>query len=318
MTISRTDASIYRGAAIVTRDGVTFYCKDGVRVTTRQELFSVPVDGAGDVDQRVSQIVSDVRFTPSGIISSGTLGALYPHTSCTRGASAMPATDKTLIVHPRNGKERITFTSSFVSKMPDLILSSTKTGFGEVGYTCVGGNAEAWSADAHLLAVADAAFSDTSLTAAAHGTVAYSAALGALGAPWNAIATRDGWTVSFDVGLEPDTEDSVGIFDYLYTGACSIRARCNPIGIKVADLHSLMKLQGTGAVRGMSALANKAALVITGASGGCTVTLNNMILPATVHQYRDLQHRVETLELVNVRSLTTGAMDALFTVAAVA
>jgi hypothetical protein len=315
MTISRTDTTIKRGPATVTYDGVTFYTTGGITIRTSPTLFGVPVDGFGPVDQRISQIVTEISFTPSGIVSASPLSKLFPHTQCNPGVSAMPATDKTLVVWPLNGKEKLTYSSAFVSKMPDLILSPTKPAFGPVTFTAVGNNNEAWSAAAHLVATADATFSDTSLTAAAHKTVAYTAALGALSAPWNSIQTRDGWQVSFEVGLQPEEVDDTGIYDYLYTGAATIRARCKPIGVAVADLHALMYLQDTGMVRGRSILGLKQALVITGASGGVVATLNNMTLQTAPHQYRDLQHRVEDLEFLATRSLTTGALDALFTLA---
>jgi hypothetical protein len=313
MTLSRTDTTLRRGPALVTYDSQTFYAAGGITARTRYDLFGIAADGFGVVDRRVSQVLTEVTFTPSGVISAGVLGKLFPHTQCNPGVSAMPATDKTLIIHPLNGKDKLTYTSAFVSKMPDLSLSAVKPAFGAVTFLCVGGNNEAWSAATHLVAVADAAFTDTSLTAASHKTVPYTAALGALSAPWNAIHTRDGWNLSFDVPVEPDVVDDTGIYDYLYTGAAVVRAKCKPIGLTVGDLHGLMLLQNTGMVRGVSIASLKQALVITGASGGVVATLNNVVIEAAPHQYKDLAHRVEELEFVGMRSLTTGALDALFT-----
>lgn len=311
MTISRTD-TIYRGRAIVTYDGATLYSSSPVQVNTKTDYFDIPVEGVGVIDKKIKQVITEVTLTPHGEITSTILGKLFPHTSATPGSSALPATDKSLVVHPANGKEKLTFKNGFVSKMPDLMLSSVKTALGQVTFTAIGTNAEAWSAAGHFVDLADSAFSDVGLSATGVKTVPYTASLGALGAPWNGILTKSGWTVGFDVGLDPQEEDTIGIFDYLYNGQARISAKCNPIGLKVADLHSLMLLQGSGAARGASGTGLKAALTITGGSGNPILVVNNCMLETAGHQY-DKGDRVESLELVTVRGLSTGVLDALFT-----
>lgn len=312
MTISRTD-TIYRGRAIVTYDGVTLYSSVPVQVRTNTTYFDIPVAGVGVIDKRVKQIISEITLTPHGEITASILSKLFPHTSATPGSSALPATDKSLVVHPANGKEKLTFKNAFVSKMPDLMLSSVKTALGQVTFTAIGTNAEAWSAAGHFVELADAAFSDTGLAATGVKTVAYTASLGALGAPWNGILAKSGWTLSFDIGLDPQEEDTIGVFDYLYNGQASISAKCNPIGLKVSDLHGLMLIQGSGAARGASGTGLKQTLTITGGSGNPIAVVYNCMLTAAAHQY-DVGDRVESLDLVNVRGLTAGALDALFSV----
>lgn len=314
--ISRTD-TIYRGRAIVTYDGVTLYSSTPVQVRTRTDYFDIPVAGVGVIDKKIKQVITEVTLTPHGEITAGILSKLFPHTSATPGSSAIPATDKSLVVHPANGKEKLTFKNAFVSKMPDLMLSSVKTALGQVTFTAIGTNAEAWSASEHFVALADAAFSDTGLAATGVKTVPYSASLGALSAPWNDIKTKSGWVVSFDVGLDAQEEDSIGLFDYLYNGQARISCKCNPIGLKVADLHSLKLLQSSGAARGASGTGLKAALTITGGSGNPILVVNNCVLDEAAHQY-DTGDRVADLELVTVRGLTTGALDALFSIGLVA
>lgn len=318
MPISRTDSSIIRGPAIITFNSVTLYAKDDIKVKTRLDLFDIAASGYGAIDQRIKQVITEITFTPHGEVSSGILGVLFPHTAATTGASAMPATDKDLVIHPYNGKEKVTYKNAFVSKMPDLSLGATKTAFGQVTFTAIGVNNAAWSVAEHFAAIADAAFTDTGLSATGVKVVPYTAVLGALGAPWNGIKTKSGWSITFDVGIEPYEEDSVGIMDHIYNGQAKISAKCNPIGIKVADLHTLMAtFQGIGAARGASATGNKADLVISGGSGNPTTTLKNMILTAAPHRY-GTGDRVEELELVSVRGLTTGVFDALFSIGMVA
>lgn len=314
--ISRTD-TLYRGRAIVTYDGVTLYSAQPVQVKTRTDYFDIPVAGVGVIDRKIKQVITEVTLTPHGEITAGILSKLFPHTSATPGSSALPATDKSLVVHPANGKEKLTFKNAFVSKMPDLLLSTVKTALGQVTFTAIGTNAEAWSAAGHFVDLADAAFSDTGLSASGVKTVPYSASLGVLSSPWNDIKTKSGWVINFDVGLDAQEEDTIGIFDYIYNGQAKISAKCNPLGLKVADLHSLKLLQGSGAARGASGTGLKGALTITGGSGNPVLVINNCVLEEAAHQY-DTADRVNDLELVTVRGLTTGALDALFSIGLVA
>ena len=318
MSISRTDSSIIRGPAIITYNSVTLYAKDDIKVVTRLDLMDIQASGIGKIDDRIKQVITEITFTPHGECTSGILGILFPHGACSPGASAMPATDKDLVIHPYNGKEKCTYKNAFVSKMPELGLGATRTAFGQVTFTAIGTNNAAWSVSGRFADVADAAFSDSGLSATGVKTVPYTAALGALSAPWNSIKTKSGWSLSFDVGMEPQEEDSTGIFDYIYNGQAKISAKCNPIGIKAADLHALMAtFQGTGAARGASATGNRAALVITGGSWNPIVTVNDMILAEAPHRY-GIGDRVEELQFTSSRGLSTGSPNTLFTIAMVA
>lgn len=311
--ISRTSATILRGPAIVIRDSVTFYFKGGLKAAPRYDLFTIDTDARGKIDTRVKQILWEITGTPVGMISSGVLSALYPHVQCNPGVSALPSSDVPLVIHPLNAKEKLTLSSSFVYKMPDLNLSATKTALGQVTWYAFGNNNEAWSHDDHLYTLADAAFTDTSLSNSTIQTVPFTAVLGSLAAPWASIQTKDGWNVSFDVGLDAQEVDDIGIFDWIYNGDANVTVKCKPIGIIVADLLALMKLQGTGVARGMSILDKKYDLVLSGGSTNITTTIKNCTLQAAPHAY-NVGDRVEDLEFKTVRNLTTGALDAVFSV----
>lgn len=314
MTISRTDSSIIRGPAIITYNSVTLYAKDDIKVRSRLDLMDIQASGFGAIDQRIKQVITEITFTPHGEVTSGILSVLFPHAAAVTGGTAMPTTDKDLVIWPYNSKEKCTYKNAFVSKMPDLSLGATKTAFGQVTFMGIGTNNAAWSVAGHFADVADAAFADTGLSASGVKVVPYTAVLGSLSAPWNSIKTKSGWTISFDVGIDPQEEDSVGIYDHIFNGQAKISAKCNPIGISVANLHALMAtFQGSGAARGASATGNKADLVISGGSGNPTLTLKNMILSEAPHRY-GVGDRVEELDLMNVRGLTSGAQDALFSI----
>lgn len=317
MTISRTSTAIYRGPAIVTYNSQVFYFKGGLTVTPRFDLFDIPTDAFGVIDQRVKQIVWEVTGTPVGKVSADMLTTLLPHTQCNPGVSAMPATDKALVITPLNSKEQLTLKSAFVFKQPSLELGATKSAFDQVTWYAIGTDAEAWSAANHMYTLADVAFADTSLSKSDIKTVPFTAVLGAVAAPWNLIQTKEGWKIDFDIGLNQEDVDDTGAFDWTYTGVANVTLSCKPIGIKVADLLSLMLVQGTGAARGMSHTGFKADLVLSGGSGNITFTAKNVIITSPPHVY-NAGDRVDTLTFKSVRSLTTGALDALYTIGMVA
>lgn len=309
--ISRTDASIYRGPAFVAYDSQTYYFKGGLKAEPKQEIFTIQSDARGVIDRRLKQTLWEVTGVPTGVLSAGILTSLLPHTQCNPGASAMPATDKSLVIWPLNSKEKLTLNNAFVYKQPALSLGSTKTALGAITWYAIGTNNEAWSATNHIYTLADATFADTSLALAGLLTVPYTAALGALGAPWNAIQTKDGWEIDWNIPLTADEVDDIGVFDYYYGEDSGFTVKCEPRGIKVADLLALMSIQGTGVSRGMSVNANKANLVISGGTGAIVATLNGCVLAGAPHVY-DVGHRIQSLEFHSVRSLTAGALGALY------
>jgi len=310
--IDRTTA-FYRGRAIFTLNGVTLYPgPQPALIKTTTDYVTVPVAGQGVIDKKIKQITTEITLVPHGAISAPILALLYPHTNPIPGASAMPSTDQALVVWPANSHEKLTFPSAFVSKMPELYLSAVKMAFGQMTITCIGRNAEAWTVADHFVKVEDATFADVSGAGIAL-VVPYTASLGSLTAPWNNILTKSGWTFSPNIALDAREEDSIGIFDYLYKEEHTCSVKCNPIGLKVADLHGLKLLEGSGAARGASATGLKQVLTITGGSGNPILVVNNCVLDTAQHQYGD-DDRVGELEFTTVRSLTAGALNALFSI----
>src|SRR5690606_2508670 len=120
------------------------------------------------------------------------LGVLWPYASATIGASVFGATDKPLVIQTVDGKQ-ITYAAAAVTRMPSLSLSATRQIHGEVEFTCLGTNNEAWTATGNLVEVASVAFADTGFDPAAIITQPYTGAWG-VSAPWSSIKTKEGWT----------------------------------------------------------------------------------------------------------------------------
>lgn len=323
MTISR-QTTRYKGACIVVFNGVTFFSQDPVKVSTAYETFDISTSAYGVVDKRLKQLVTKVSFTPAGELEgtspSSVLETLFPHINPVLGSSAMPSASLDLVVWPMNGKEKITYSNAYVSKMPSLTLSAQKTLFGSVEFSSFGKDNDAWTSAAHLYTLADAAFTSTALGVSAIKTVPYTASWGALSAPWAAIQTIDGWEVSFETALDAEEEDGAGVYDYTYGVGQGVTATCKPIGLTVADIHAVMALQGTGVDRGTSILAKKNDLTITGGSTNVIAVLKNMTIMEAPHTYdRGLgAHRIDSLTFKHQRNYTSGAMDVLATLGVVA
>ena len=319
MSSTRTDTTVLRGACAIFFNGAVLYSADKVEVKTTIETFQIPTSHAGPLGQRVKQIKHEISFKPVGAVTATALAALFPHTSCTPGASAMPATPQTVTIWPMNGKEKVQYENGFVSKMPDLLFSAVAPLFETVTIECIGKDNAAWSAaDKQLTLSATAAFTDTSFSLAEVKTVPYAAALGALSAPWAAIKTRKGFKISSNVPLDEDTfnTDAEGIVDVLYKEGAKLNVKFDPIGVSVSDLHALLRLQGTGAERGMEIADLVHDLAIDGGVGNVQATFENLQLLTAPSQFKADLDRVPELDFVSTRTLATGgaALQDLFSI----
>jgi hypothetical protein len=316
--ISRGDTNIIRGPALIEFATATFFSADDVTVRTRTETFGVPVAGVGTLDERLNNIVTEIFFTPCGEVESAAITALFPHLAPVPGGNAFPnvaGSPNNVVVKSIIAPYDIyTFYNGIVSRMPDLVLSAAKTCFGQVQILCIGADNTAWS---------DAAKRYTKTTGTAPGltaisldaikTVPYTLSVGSLTTPWNAVETRDGIVVSFNVPLEPVTIDSVGLIGYRYTAGSSASVRFLPVNVTQENMHALLTLQGSGVARGSSIRAKGYDLTIDGGSGNPSVVVKNVLLRSGPARYGEGE-RIEELEFASLRTLSAGALVALATV----
>lgn len=306
MPIART--SIIRGPAVVQFDSASFFSKGDIELELGLETFDVETSAHGKVDERVVERVTKVRFTPAGEFEN--LGVLWPYGAAVIGSSIFGATDKPLVIQTLAGKQ-LTFAAAAVTKMPSLILSATKTLLGDVEFTCLGTDNEAWTETDNLVAIASVAYADTTFAPASIITQPYAAAWGA-SSPWDAIKTFDGWTVDFDAGFEPVRTDTDGIIDMTFS-ALSVGASCQPVGITEQQMIDALKVQGAGNARGRSMQANSNDLVITGT--GVVVTVKKAQFKTGPMSFGPRSPRVGTVQWIATRPFSSGAAGALFTVA---
>lgn len=306
MPLQRT--SILRGPAVIQFDGQSFYSRDDITVELGLDTFEVRTSLHGKVDDRVSERIARVRFTPAGEWEA--LGVLWPYASATIGASVFGATDKPLVVQTADGK-RITFQAAAVTRMPSLTLSATKQIHGEVEFTCIGTDNEAWTVTENLVDVRSQAFADTGFDPASIITQPYVGAWGAT-PPWNSIKSKEGWQVDFDLSLEPVTVDDDGTVDMTF-GSLTVTAACRPLGISETQFIDALRLQGTGNARGRSLQANSNDLVISGT--GVVITLRKCQLKTGGMAFGPTTERIAQCQWVVTRQFIGGVAQPLFTLA---
>lgn len=306
MPISRT--SILRGPAVVQFNGATFHTAGDIEVDLSLETFDIPTSVHGIVDRRVRERLVRVRFTPAGEWES--LSILWPYATKNLGDSIFGAVDVPLVIQTRDGKT-ITFRAAAITSMPDIRLSATNTLIGQVELTCLGTDNMAWTVDESLVAVGANAWADVSFSSANVKTQPYSAAWGA-SAPWDDFASMEGFTVSFDLSVQPVMVDSEGTIDMTF-GDLTVRCACRPIGITEANLIAAAGLQGTGNFRGRSLNTGAQDLVISGT--GVTVTLKGAALRSSGMVFGSTSPRIGGVEFVATRTYSAGVAQPLFTLA---
>ena len=303
--MTRTD--ILRGPAIIQYQGQTFYSQADITVELAQETFGVNVANFGKVDDRVDQVMHRISFTPAGQWAA--LSVLFPYASALIGSSVFGA-DKTLTIWTVDGKKRV-YKAGAVTKMPNIMLAATKTLFGDVQFTCLHAEASDWSAANSLFTDSAEAYpGDAAFDAAQIITQPYTCAWGE-DAPWDSFLTKEGVGVEFNLQLNPEINDSKGLFDYTFQ-SLEVSAKLQPEGVTPAQVLSLLKHQGAGAIRGRStATTNK--LKIAGA--GVFVSLSGAAPILGNEAYGAMARRVGQMEFRATRTFTAGAVDPLFVVA---
>jgi hypothetical protein len=306
MPISR--ASIIRGPAIVTYNGATFYSKDDIKLVTELETFDIEVSAYGKADERVKNRKMTVSFTPSGAWAN--LATLFPYGAAAIGSSVF-GSDTALAIQTLAGT-LVTFAAAALTKMPSITASAAKTLLGPLEFTCLGKDNTAWGATGSVYTVASNAFSDTSFVESAIITAPYTVAWGST-APWNSLATQDGVTVDFDLGLKPVETDSEGLVD-LTCEKLVVTARLKPAGLTESQVLAALALQGTGAARGRSLNAGGQTLTIASGSSP-SIVLNGANLKSARQLFGPAALRVDELAFVATRTFASGAAQPLFTVA---
>ena len=303
-TADRT--TIVKGAGAVKINTVQLYSKGEIDAILDPETFAIAVSGYGELDERLADSVGKITFTPSGRLNADILAALYPYGTPVIDASVFGVADTPTEVHSIAG-QKVVFHNTAVTGMPSLRLSAKETAFsGNVEITALAKNATSRATANAIYTGPTAAAFVPSIAIADIKTLPYNGVWGS-----TAIDTKDGWTVDFELSLEPFVLGDHGTID-MYIKSVTCRAKCNPITYG-ENMLALLRTQGTTAVIG-GTLRETKNLVIA-ATGGLTVTLMDAVPVAGPLKWGESQLRAGELGFKATRTITTGVPGAIFSVA---
>jgi hypothetical protein len=304
MPINRT--TIIRGPARISFNSEEFYSKDDITVRTRFETFDIGSSMFGKVDERVREIISEVSFTPVGEIEA--LATLFPYQPSGLGSSVFGGTDKALVIRSTAG-QTITYPAAAITRMPTLTLSAVATVFGNVTFTCIGKNNEAWSAADHRIAIASQVYANSGFSPSAIITQPYTVTWGA-----TTFETVGGVTIDISAGMDNVTVDSEGIVD-MTLQTVTATARMQPLGLTETQLLTAAKVQGAGAGRGKSLGNGASNLVVAGTrDANISVTLTAAAIKEFGFNFGSSTLRAGEVQFVANQTFVGGAPNALYTI----
>jgi hypothetical protein len=313
-------SSIIRGPAKITYRSQTFWTQSDIELNFNLETFEINTSAHGKVDERVKDILPQVSFTPAGEWEA--LAVLFPYMSNQSGAIVVigseiftasdgSAGDSPLVIHTLGGTT-YTFHAAAVTKMPDIILASTKTLFGAVTFTCIRKDDTLWTAANSLFTIDEAAGAPTTTTDFSPSNIITQPYTCTWQSPMASFQTKEGVIVSFDTGFDPVELDSVGQVGMTLKNV-GVMARCIPVGITEANGLSALKIQGSGTGRGKSLLAGAADFVATGT--GVVVTVKKAAIKQAGHRFGSTVLRLGEYGWVAARDFPSGVAAPLFSVA---
>ena len=238
-------------------------------------------------------------------------------------ADTPSSVDVPLVVNGANNGEIHTLPCAAVTKLPDIILSATKSMIGSMTMTGIRGLAgTSWTvgnsgSDGPLMSIAGTGGSITPISGTfSPSDIITQPYVGTLSSVtgYTAFDTETGWTISFDLQTERREVDALGTLDIKFK-SIALMARCIPIGPSAANILATAKVQGSGAQRGRSFATTATQLQITGANG-----INYLTIPATAvktagYRFGAISLRNDEVGFVAARTFSAGVQQPLYTVA---
>ena len=297
MSIDR--ANILRGPGFITFDSASIHSEGNIEATLSKDLFDVATAAFSVVDRRVQNKMIEVSITPRMFSD---MAKILPHADTEVGADIYGSADKPLVITPRSGQP-LTIANAAVTGLPTITLSASRSAVGGMTFTGLIANDTDANALASYLSWGTAA-SDVAMTGFDLSKVR--------NAPYTAsyngttFHSEEGFTLTPTLDTEDIVVDGLGVVGKQVTGV-SMTASFTPVGIGEEALTTLL-----GFEEDMGAGVAKHDFEVSG--GGLTFTLKNAMLRQAQYQYGNA-NRTGALEAVTSRTDTTGAVDALWTIA---
>lgn len=304
MSIDRT--LILKGPAKIAFDSASIFTQEDITVQFITDYFDVPTSAFGVISRRVQSRRIEVSLVPS---MWNDLTKLFPYATSNMGDPIFGATDKPLVITPTNGAP-LTLANAAITSLPGITLSHGKPILRGMTFTALCANS------------ADPA---TAANWFAFGTVATGVLLTGLDTTKilntrysltrNSVTYRseEGFNIDFSLGLAPTVVDGEGIVNYTIT-SLSGSLKFQPTAKTEANYATLL---GWDTIAPGQGPATHNAVITGEGSGAPIITLANTQVLQGGAVYAPEKNRLAEVELATVRTKTLGALDALWTFAAV-
>lgn len=294
-----TRASLLGSAGSLIYDAASanlaMFCKEAINVTLEKETWRPTLATHGEDAPRLKDATAEIKFTPSGRITSDIISLLYPSTlqNPVLGSRLFPASDKELIVHGMDGTQ-LKFASVAPFQMPDLVLSPAETAIGEAVFKAVIKDNTSRETAGSLYSTASVAWSGT-FDPSTIITCPYNVTYGD-----TPIHTKDGIKVSFDVQVAPIYVDGIGTVDWKITGV-QATATFTPHDMSITDI---MGAHAPEQALGSNLRQSKNLVVTADTVGGINFTLYDCVLDNGDVVYQTEEPRAGELAFVANRQLS--------------
>lgn len=304
MAIDRT--LILKGPCKLTHNSATIFSEGDVLVAFVTDYFDVMVAAFGRIGRRVKSRRIEVSLVPK---MWSDLTVLFPYATALHGSGIFGASDLPLVITPSAGAP-LTLANAAVTQMPSLVCAHDKPLLGAMKFTALCANsgdpataANWFSFGTPATGVALATFDPTKVY-----NTRYSLS-------WNSVTYRseEGFAVDFNLGLAPDVVDGEGVVNYRIT---ELDAALKFVPSAKTEAQYATLLGWAIAPGGQPTQSNA---VISGeASGSPVVTLVNAQVMQGGAMYAADKNRLGQVELATSRTITSGALNALWTFTATA
>ena len=303
MALDRT--TIISGPGTVTTGAAAFHTADDINVELLTEFFDVENSALGPVDRRVSDRRVVLRFTPTEWVD---LATLLPYATTLPGSDVFGGTDTPWTVNPlQTANSGHVIGNCAVTRMPNLSFRTEVPVLGECEVTGLVANNGDPSDPADFVAATSSTGDMTAFGLSDVKTEAWTATLTGINGG-SAFHSENGFEVEWELQLEPIKPDGCGTVGMRMV-SLSATARFVPVEMTTAEMRTALAAGSAGI--GGSPTANN--LVITG--GGITFTLASCQLASSNSRYGQQSYRAGEVVLQARRTVSAGALAALWTIA---
>lgn len=241
---------IIEGPAVVDYDGFLYYSEGNITISPDLKLREMISSYFGPGDQRVTDKMFAVEFTPIGMMDNNR-AKYFPFAVSDLGKLIAPAVDKPVVIWAANG-QKITLPAGVITASPQLLLGVDKGPMGSMTISCLGDIAKAdGAAEAHYK-IETAAVAAHTLDWNKAPTPAYKLELTLDGGEGADVITSldgiDGFTFDLAASLTPRAVNRYGTVNFKLSSFAPV-ITLKPAYQTESAMFTLLNIQGAGAAK---------------------------------------------------------------------